>query len=132
VSGGADTWKDASRKPQTTYAYAVTAVDTGFNQSTASTISIRTKADTTRPTTPRNLHVVTRSSGGYVTFAWSRSTDNVKVLKYRIYRVGRTRAVAASYRTSIRIHAVRGARYYVRAVDTSLNRSYASGRVRGR
>ncbi|HEY3335038.1 MAG TPA: zinc-dependent metalloprotease family protein [Candidatus Limnocylindrales bacterium] len=131
LAGDQVSWKDSSRKPATTYAYTVAAVDTGFNTGAASSLSIRTKADTTRPSTPRNFRVVKRS-GRYVTFAWSASTDNVRVLKYRIYREGRSRPVAGTYRTRIRISTIRGARYYVRAVDTSYNRSFASRHVRGR
>ena len=42
-------------------------------------------------------------SGAYVTFDWTPSTDNVKVLKYRIYREGRTKAIAATTISKIRI-----------------------------
>ena len=73
-----------------------------------------------------------KRSGRYVTFDWAPSTDNVKVLKYRIYREGRSKALAATTRSWIRIPTVKGARYYVRAVDTSYNRSYASRHLRGR
>ena len=67
-----------------------------------------------------------------MTFDWSPSTDNVKVLKYRIYRVGRSKAIAASTVSRIRIYTVRGARYYVRAIDTSGNRSTTTNYVYGR
>ena len=56
----------------------------------------------------------------------------MKVLKYRIYRVGRTKAIAATTGTKIRIYTVRGARYYVRAIDTSYNRSTTSNYAYGR
>jgi chitodextrinase len=131
VAGDVVTWKDSSRKPSTTYSYTVAAVDTGFNVSSASSLSIRTKADTIRPSTPKHFRIV-RRSGRYVTFDWAPSTDNVKVLKYRIYREGRSKAIAATYRSWIRIPTVRGARYYVRAVDTSYNRSFGSRHLRGR
>lgn len=131
VAGDQVSWKDGSRKPATTYSYTVAAVDTGFNVSSASSLSIRTKADTIRPSSPRNFRVV-RRSGRYVTFAWSRSTDNVKVLKYKIYREGRARPVASTTRTSIRIPTARGVRYFVKAIDTSYNRSFASRHRLGR
>jgi len=129
--GDVVSWKDTGRKPSTTYSYTVTAVDTGFNLSAASSLSIKTRADTTRPSTPTHFRVV-RRSGRYVTFAWYRSTDNVKVLKYRIYREGHYAALAATYRTYITIPTIRYAKYYVRAIDTSYNRSYASRHIRGR
>jgi hypothetical protein len=131
VAGDQVSWKDGSRKPATTYSYTVAAVDTGFNLSSATALSIRTRADTTRPSTPRNFRVV-RRSGRYVTFAWSRSTDNVKVLKYKIYREGRARPVASTTRATIRISTRRGARYFVKAIDTSYNRSFASRHRLGR
>ena len=131
VAGDRVTWKDGPRKPATTYTYTVAAVDTGFNLSSAASLSIKTKADTTRPSTPRNFRVI-RRSGKYVTFDWSPSTDNVKVFKYRIYRVGRASAIASTTRSWIRIPTARGARYYVRAIDTSYNRSYGTRFVRGR
>ena len=131
VPAGTLTWKDTSRKPSTTYGYAVVAVDGAGNRSAAASVSVRTKADTVRPSTPKNFRKVARS-GQYVTFAWSRSTDNVKVLKYRIYREGRTKALAATTGTKIKIWTRYRSKYYVRAVDTSYNRSYASVHVRGR
>jgi len=124
-------WKDTGRSPLTSYAYTVVALDAVGNVSGAATVSVRTLADTIRPTTPRNFHRVARS-GSYVTFDWSPSTDNVSVAKYYVYRVGRSTPVAVARISRIRIYTVRGAYYYVRAVDTSRNRSYASAKVRGR
>jgi chitodextrinase len=131
VSGEATDWKDTSRTPGTWYSYTVKALDAAGNASAGSSISVKTQADTERPTEPQDFHKVSRS-GGYVKFAWSRSTDNVKVQKYRIYRVGRTKALAATTGTSIRIYTVKGARYYVRAVDTSGWRSATSNYAYGR
>jgi chitodextrinase len=124
-------WKDTSRRPSTWYAYTVKALDEAGNASTGASISLKTRADTVRPTEPANFRKVARS-GAYVTFDWSPSTDNVKVLKYRIYRVGRTKAIAATTVSKIRIYTVRGARYYVRAIDTSGLRSTTTPYVYGR
>ena len=71
-------------------------------------------------------------SGAYVTFDWSPSTDNVRVVRYSVYRVGRAAPVAVTTYSKVRISTVRGARYYVRAVDSSGNRSWISTRARGR
>jgi fibronectin type 3 domain-containing protein len=131
VAGDATGWKDTSRKPGTSYSYTVLALDAAGNASTGSSISLKTQPDTVRPTAPRNFRKVARS-GRYVTFAWSRSSDNVKVLKYRIYRVGRTKAIGATTGTKIRVYTLKGARYYVRAVDTSGNRSTRSNLAYGR
>ncbi len=67
-----------------------------------------------------------------MTFDWSPSTDNVRVVKYYVYRVGRSTPVAVTKYSKIRIYTVRGAYYYVRAVDAAGNRSYVSAKVRGR
>jgi len=55
-----------------------------------------------------------------------------RVVRYYVYRVGRTTPVARTSSTRIRISTTHGAYYFVRAVDAAGNRSYASGRVRGR
>ncbi len=106
-------------------------MDTAGHSSPATAVAVTTKADTTAPTTPRNFHRA-RRSGAYVTFAWSRSTDNVRVVQYLVYRVGRAAPVARTTRTSIRLSTFRGAVYYVRAVDAAGNRSHNSVRIRGR
>ena len=125
------TWTDSGRAPRTTYAYTVSAFDTAGHVSKASVVSATTTADTARPSTPRLFHRVSRS-GHYVTFAWKASTDNVRVVRYYIYKVGRATPVARTTSTRIRIHTAYGARYYVRAVDAAGNRSLVSARVRGR
>jgi chitodextrinase len=125
------TWTDSWRAPRTTYAYTVSAVDTADHVSDAAVVSATTTADTARPSTPRLFHRVSRS-GHYVTFAWKASTDNVRVVRYYIYKVGRATPVARTTSTRIRIHTTYGARYDVRAVDAAGNRSLVSARVRGR
>jgi chitodextrinase len=124
-------WTDTGRAPNTAYTYSVAAIDTGLNHSDASTIQITTAADTKAPTAPRNFHRV-RQSGRYVTFAWSRASDNVKVAAYYVYRVGRVTPIARTTHLSIRFRTTRGATYYVRAVDTTGNHSSISYRVRVR
>ena len=91
-------------------------------------VQVTTAADTRAPTIARSFHKASQS-GRYVTFSWGRASDNVKVVKYLIYRVGRTTAIAHTTRTSIRLYTTRGARYYVRAVDAAGNRSSISTRV---
>jgi len=122
-------WTDTNRAPRTSYTYTVSAVDTGLNKSPASTVKVATKADTLAPTTPRSFHRV-RQSGRYVTFAWGRASDNVRVVWYLVYRVGRSTVVAHTTGTSIKFRTTRGATYYIRAVDGAGNRSALSSRVR--
>jgi len=46
-------------------------------------------ADTVAPTTPTNLHVVSRAKSGSITLGWVASSDAVGVAGYRMYRDGR-------------------------------------------
>jgi chitodextrinase len=122
-------WTDTHRAPKTNYTYTVSAVDTGLNLSTPTTVAVTTKADTLAPTTPRSFRKV-RQSGRYATFAWSRASDNVRVVTYLVYRFGRSTPVAHTTGTSIKFRTTRGAIYFVRAVDGAGNRSAISSRVR--
>ena len=124
-------WKDTGRAPGTTYTYAVAALDGVGNVSSEASLTVTTLTDTARPSTPRNFHKVARR-GAYVTFDWSASTDNVGVTRYYVYRAGRSRPVATTRVSRIRIYTVRGASYYVRAVDAAGNRSSRSAMAIGR
>lgn len=127
----ATTWIDTARAPRTTYSYAVTAVDSTGHLGGPAMVTVTTTADTIRPSTPARFRRVARS-GTYVTFAWSASSDNVRVVRYHVYRYGRSTPVARTTGTKIRIYTVYGARYYVRAVDAAGNKSSRSAIVRGR
>jgi chitodextrinase len=124
-------WTDLGRTPRTTYAYTVSAIDTVDHVSDAAAVSATTKADTIRPSSPRSFRRVSRS-GHYVTFSWKASTDNVRVVRYYIYRVGRATPVGSTTSTRIRILTTYRAYYYVRAMDAAHNKSLLSTRVRGR
>ena len=82
---------DTGLAPGTTYVYTVTAMDAALNYSAASLPLIAaTEAfvpDTTPPTVPQNLRLVSRTSST-VSIAWDASTDNVGVAGYRVYRDG--------------------------------------------
>jgi chitodextrinase len=131
ASTGGLAWSDPGRAPATTYAYTVAARDAAGNVGAAVPVMIRTPADTVAPTRPRNFHRVSHS-GRHVRFDWAASRDNVRVVKYLVYRVGRSKPVASTTRSEIRIVTRRGAKYYVRAVDGAGLRSSASRKVRGR
>ena len=84
-------YTDTGLAPGTTYVYTVTAVDAALNYSGASLPLIAaTEAlaqDTTPPSVPQNLRLVTRTSST-VGIAWDASTDNVGVAGYLVYRDG--------------------------------------------
>jgi chitodextrinase len=71
----------------TNYTLAVDAFDPSGNSSTKTTVMLATLpcADTTPPTQPTNLRLVSATTTS-VTLAWNASTDNVGVAGYDIYR----------------------------------------------
>ncbi|AZS15946.1 fibronectin type III domain-containing protein [Paenibacillus lutimineralis] len=72
-------------QPNTTYTVMVRARDNAGNQSAdSSNVSFTTKADTTKPSTPTNLTLVTMTNNS-VTLKWDESTDNVGVVAYDIF-----------------------------------------------
>ena len=95
-------WKDTARKPKTSYAYTVAALDAVGNVSSSASVTVTTLADTQRPSRPGWFHKIARS-GRYVTFDWSPSVDNVGVTKYYVYRVGRASPIAIAKVSRIRI-----------------------------
>ncbi len=133
TGGGATAWIDTGATSGATHTYGVTAVDGSTNASVEATVAIMvtTLPDTTGPSKPANFHKV-RRSGAFVKFNWAPSSDDVGVVRYQIYRVGRAKPVAVTTVSQIRIRTVHGARYYVRAVDAAGNVSEKSATVRGR
>jgi chitodextrinase len=123
--------RDPGRTPATSYTYTVAARDAAGNVGPPVAVEIRTPADKVAPTKPRNFHRESRS-GRRVTFDWRASSDNVRVVKYLVFRVGRSTPIASTTRSRIRITTRRGAYYFVKAVDAAGNRSVASAKVRGR
>ena len=124
-------WKDTARRPSTTYTYTVAALDAVGNESSTASITVTTLPDTAPPSRPSGFHKVSRS-GGYVVFDWGPSVDNVGVVRYYVYRVGRGTPIAVTKVSRIRIWTARRARYYVRAYDLAGNRSTASATALGR
>jgi len=88
VSG--TSYSDTGLQPLTTYSYAVAAADAAgnlSNQSSASSATTQSLADTQAPSIPANLaaNVVSDSQ---IDLSWSASTDNIGVAGYRVYRDG--------------------------------------------
>jgi hypothetical protein len=77
---------DGSLAPNTTYSYFVTARDAVGNESARTNTASATTLDTTPPTAPVLSAKVSNVTSSYLT--WTASTDNVKVLGYRVYRNG--------------------------------------------
>jgi len=88
VSGTATSFRDTDLAPSTGYVYSVQAVDAAGN---ASPQSILTKAETFAaadnepPTTPARLRAVAMNANE-IKLSWLKSSDNVGVTGYVIYR----------------------------------------------
>jgi chitodextrinase len=122
------TWTDTRRAPKTSFTYQVATLDRAGNASAVAIATGTTLRDTTRPSTPGTLR--RRTYAYRVALSWKpRSTDNVAVARYLIYRVGRSAPVASAIDPWRMVRRIRGARYYVRAIDTSGNVSYRTNIV---
>jgi chitodextrinase len=122
------TWTDTGRVPNTSFTYRVATLDRAGNASNVVTATATTLRDTTAPTRPGTL--LRRTYQTRVLLSWKpRSYDNVAVARYLIYRVGRSTPVASSVDPWRYMRRIPGARYYVRAVDTSGNVSYRTNIV---
>ncbi len=122
------------------YVYQVSAVDAAGNESDLSSplaFTATKVADTTAPTAPRSPHAVV--SGSQVTLTWLASTDNVKVVRYEIYRSKTSGFVPSA--ASLLGHTTRtklvdpatpkGTWYYrIEAVDAAGNHSTKSSQVK--
>jgi subtilisin family serine protease len=106
----------------------VRAVDTSNNVGTSPTVTVNVSnaPDTRPPTAPTRL-LARVWSISQINLAWGASSDNVKVVGYKIYRNGYLIKRVAGTRHSDRL--VRGGRtytYYVRAYDVAGNVSARS------
>jgi len=84
------TYQNTGLTPATTYSYRVDAVDSSGNGSGLSapvSVTTRSAADTTAPTTPTGV-AAAAVSDTKINLSWSPSTDNVGVTGYRVIRNG--------------------------------------------
>jgi chitin-binding protein len=89
VSGSTLSYTVTGLTPDTSYTFNVKAVDAAGNQSSASTVTVKTgqaAPDNQPPTAPGNLHVMGTPTASSVSLMWSPSTDNVGVTGYRVYK----------------------------------------------
>jgi hypothetical protein len=88
-------------------------------------------ADTTPPTTPKNLHL-TSASSSEIDIAWNASSDNVGVTSYIVLRNGTIKARIPAPSTTYRDRSVTADATYtyrVRARDAAGNRSKVSRKL---
>ena len=77
---------DTGRTNGTTYWYRVTAVDAANNESAQSGAVSATPTDTTAPTVPSGVQLAKDNVNHAINVSWQPSTDNVAVVRYRVYR----------------------------------------------
>ena len=72
--------------PETEYTYIIYAFDECRNFSDESEeLVVVTKEDTTKPDTPQNLKIRSRT-GSSITIVWNSSNDDVKTIGYKVFR----------------------------------------------
>jgi hypothetical protein len=87
-------------------------------------------ADTTNPSTPKNVTAVPRSDGS-VDVVWTASRDNVGVVSYRVTRNGVQVAVVPGTDTGVNVTGLGTGTHYiqVQAFDAAGNASYRTASV---
>ena len=70
------------------YSYTVAAVDAAGNTSAQTAAVSVTPSDTQAPSIPTGITLTKNAQQHSITVAWNASTDNVAVVKYRLYRNG--------------------------------------------
>lgn len=121
--------------PDTSYTFNVKAVDAAGNQSSASSVTVKTgqaAADKEAPTAPGNLHVMGTPTASSVDLMWSASTDNVGVTGYRVYQGTNLVATVSGSTTDYKVTGLNASTSYtftVYAVDAAGNVSAASNSV---
>jgi hypothetical protein len=113
-----------------THYIQVQAFDAAGNSSyrTPSSVAIVVpppSADTSNPSTPRDLTAVVQSDGS-IDVAWSASRDNVGVVSYRVTRNGTEVAVVPAPATTVKITSLGSGTHYiqVQAFDAAGNSSH--------
>lgn len=102
VAGTAVSYVDLGVLPSTSYTYQVIAYDAAGNTATSLGAPATTPSapDTSAPTVPQNV-LAQAVSSTQINVTWAKSTDNIAVTSYKIYRNGTNVAtVSASLTTS--------------------------------
>jgi beta-lactamase superfamily II metal-dependent hydrolase/chitodextrinase len=119
---------DKELKPDTTYKYYVRAFDDALNYSSVSdSVYAITEKDIVAPTIPVNVMLSSKTAAS-VTISWDKSSDNVAVKEYNIYRDGNN-LIATTDKLSYTDNGLTQDKTYtyaVKAVDASGNESGAS------
>jgi glycosidase/fibronectin type 3 domain-containing protein len=110
-------------------------IQNGYSPAQAGSLTVSTSGDTTAPSTPTGLHVVTASPAG-IELAWNAVGGDPTLYGYEVFRGDASggpytriaRLTTASF-TDTDVVEGRTYHYVVRSVDTSFNRSGNSAQV---
>nr|WP_298793780.1 fibronectin type III domain-containing protein [uncultured Allomuricauda sp.] len=129
--GNITTYQMTGLTSETSYAFAVRALDAAGNQSTASNITASTmnSSDTQAPSAPTLSN--SGSSDATVDLSWSGAADNVGVTGYKIFKDGTLEATLGnvSTYTAIGLTANTAYSFTATALDATGNESLASNSV---
>jgi Fibronectin type III domain len=126
-------------RPGTVNTFSVTAIDyTGRNSSTSNRVSAETwpSNDTTPPSVPTNLHLISENGGGELWLGWTQSVDETDAqnnVEYEIYVNGVLSPLPVSAGIDFDfVYALPGCEntFTVKAVDKTGNTSAASAPVK--
>jgi hypothetical protein len=128
VTVSASPWTDTALAAGGTYTWTVLAFDAAGNLGPTTSVSVTiASGDSVAPTAPANL-TVTNSRAGKAALKWTTSTDNVKVIGYRVYRDGVLLKTVTQKTFNDTVAA--GSHYwYVKAIDAAGNVSLSSNVV---
>ncbi len=120
------TFTDSDLDKDATYVYTVRAIDTSGNESEESKAVL---LDRIAPSKPENLELISRGAD-VITISWTKSTDNLSVDGYEIYRNGeKIDTVPDNTYTNTGLQLNETYTYAVKAFDASKNMSEISESV---
>jgi subtilisin family serine protease/chitodextrinase len=124
IIGNESTYTDTTATASTSYTYKIIAIDPSGNFSPWSDpVSVTTPAvpDTTKPSIPQTVKA-TAVSAGQINVTWQKSTDNVAIKNYDVYR-GTTKIATVTTNSfgDTKVFGSTSYSYYVVARDTSNN-----------
>jgi large repetitive protein len=122
-------YSDLNCQPNTKYYYIVRSVDTSGAAPVSNVASVTTNANTTPPTAPGNLTVLSATTTS-IGLSWTASTDNVAVAHYAIFTNGTLTNITTN--TTFIVNGLTPNQlysFYVEAVDVSGNYSNRSNQV---
>ncbi len=127
----AASYTDKKLNPGTQYFYKVRAINNNGASSVPNAVQATTQRDTTAPTAPGNLKVVS-FSGNSVSLSWNASSDDVEVTNYDVYVNGIRMYILGGNTTAFTVYNLTYGKTYnfiIKARDFAGNVSVASNQA---